>query len=250
MLTIGELAKRCNVSTSLLRYYEKEKLLLPSSRTDSGYRLYSEEAERTLRFIRNAQRYGFSLQDIRLIVGTEKGTRRDDRAVMELAQHRFLEIERRLTEMLVMRHELELFLDDLTDLVESNAGKKASQHYRDLVIQVCGHDEHNHRPSPLKKLVKRLNCNLAAKEWDKVFESLRGEHFHIWRDNDEYSVRFTCKEDNVRSALERIASGESDCEAHAQPEVIESEDGFVFRARGDNAFLYAQLFLTLEGGET
>lgn len=249
MLTIGELAKRCSVSTSLLRYYEKEELLLPSGRTDSGYRLYSEDAERTLRFIRNAQRYGFSLQDIRLIVGTDKGAKRDDRAVMELAQHRFLEIERRLTEMLVMRHELELFLDDLTDLVASNAGKKASQHYRDLVIQVCGHDEHGHRPSPLKKLVKRLNCNLAAQEWDKVFADLRGEHFHIWRDNDEYSVRFACKEAKVQRALERIARGESDCEAHAQPEVIESEDGFVFRARGENAFLYAQLFLTLENGE-
>ena len=246
MLSIGELAKRCNVSTSLLRYYEREKLLLPAGRTDSGYRLYAEDAERTLRFIRNAQRYGFSLQDIRLIVGAGDGGERSEADIMELAQHRFLEIERRVTEMLVMRHELELFLDDLTDLVDSNAGRKASKHYRDLVLQVCGHDEHAHRPSSLRKLVKRLNCNLASREWEEVFDDLRGEHFHIWRDDDHYSVRFTCKEPNVRRALERIAAGESDCEAHAQPEVFEGEEGFVFRARGENAFLYAQLFLALE----
>jgi len=36
-LTIGELAKRANVSTSLLRYYEKEQLLQPSGRTQAGY---------------------------------------------------------------------------------------------------------------------------------------------------------------------------------------------------------------------
>jgi MerR family Zn(II)-responsive transcriptional regulator of zntA len=246
MLSIGELAKRCNVSTSLLRYYEKENLLLPSGRTESGYRLYREDAERTLRFIRNAQRYGFSLQDIRLIVGGGEDGERDDVDIMVLARQRFLEIERRVTEMLVMRHELELFLDDLTDLVDSNAGKKASQHYRDLVVKVCGHDEHSHRPSSLRKLVKRLNCNLASEEWEEVFSDLRGEHFHIWRDDDVYSIRFTCKEPNVKRALERIAAGESDCEAHAQPEVFEREEGYVFRARGENAFLYAQLFLALE----
>ena len=67
-LTIGELAKRANVSTSLLRYYEKENLLRPAGRTEAGYRLYSPDAERRLRFIRSAQRYGFSLNDIRLIL--------------------------------------------------------------------------------------------------------------------------------------------------------------------------------------
>jgi MerR family Zn(II)-responsive transcriptional regulator of zntA len=249
MLSIGELAKRCNVSTSLLRYYEKEKLLLPSGRTDSGYRLYAEDAERTLRFIRNAQRYGFSLQDIRLIVGCGDEGERDDVDIMELAQQRFLEIERRVTEMLVMRHELELFLDDLTELVDDSAGKKASQHYRDLVGQVCGHDAHSGKRSSLSKLVQRLNCNLASREWDEVFSDLRGEHFHIWRDDDEYSIRFTCKGARVKRALERIAAGESDCEAHAQPEVVERDEGYVFRARGDNAFLYAQLFLALESSE-
>ncbi len=246
MLTIGELASRCRVSTSLLRYYEKEKLLLPSGRTDSGYRLYSEDAERTLRFIRNAQRYGFSLQEIRLIVGSGGGGQKSDADIMALAQQRFLEIERRVTEMLVMRHEMELFLDDLSDLVESSGGRKATRHYRDLVVQVCGHDKHGHRPSSLRKLVKRLNCNLAAGEWEEVFSDLRGEHFHIWRDDDEYSARFACGETKVKRALERIAAGESDCEAHSQPEVVEREGGFVFRARGKNAFLYAQLFLALE----
>ena len=149
---------------------------------------------------------------------------------MELAQQRFMEIERRITEMLVMRHELELFLDDLTAWVDQNAGRKASQHYRDLVVQVCGHEAHAGKRSSLSRLVKRLNCNLASEEWEAVFSDLRGEHIHIWRDGDEYSIRFACREPAVKRALERIAAGESDCEAHAQPEVLDHEEGYVFRA--------------------
>ena len=66
-LTIGQLAKRGKVSTSLLRYYEKEGLLEPVGRTAAGYRLYSPDSVRHLRFIRKAQRYGFSLNDIKLM---------------------------------------------------------------------------------------------------------------------------------------------------------------------------------------
>jgi DNA-binding transcriptional MerR regulator len=249
MLTIGELAKRGNVSTSLLRYYEKEKLLIPNSRTDSGYRLYSHESERTLRFIRSAQRYGFSLNDIRLIVSSNNSDDADDSEIMNIAEQRFLEIERRITEMLVLRHELELFLDDLTEHVDNNAGIEAGQHYRELVEEVCGPDHHHSRQSSLSKLVERLNCNLASEDWEQVFSELRGQHLHIWRDDDQYSIHFTTKAKAVKQALEKIAEGEHNCEAHLQPQVISTADGYLFHARGDNSFLYAQLFLALESSQ-
>jgi MerR family Zn(II)-responsive transcriptional regulator of zntA len=248
-LTIGELAKRGNVATSLLRYYEKEQLLMPSGRTESGYRLYSQDAERTLRFIRSAQRYGFSLSDIKLIVGTDKEDKNHGADIINIAEQRFLEIERRVTEMLVLRHELELFLDDLTIQVDSSAGKEAGEHYRELVEQVCGHEDHEHRPSSLSKLVNRLHCNLAREEWDSVFSDLRGTHLHIWRDEDTYSIQFASSSKKVKQALSTIAAGEQDCEAHQQPEVTKTNDGYLFRAKGDNAFLYAQLFLALEASE-
>lgn len=245
-LTIGELAKRGNVATSLLRYYEKEKLLMPSGRTESGYRLYSSDAERTLRFIRSAQRYGFSLTDIKLIVGADKEDPGHGADIISMAEQRFLEIERRVTEMLVLRHELELFLDDLTVQVDSRAGVEAGQHYRELVEQVCGHEGQENRPSSLSKLVQRMHCNLASAEWEEVFADLRGRHLHMWRDEDAYSIMFSSSAPEVKTALERIAAGESNCEAHLQPEVSTAEGGYLFRARGENAFLYAQLFLALE----
>jgi len=245
-LTIGELAKRANVSTSSLRYYEKEKLLSPSGRTDSGYRLYSAESERTLRFIRSAQRYGFSLNDIKLIVGADKSDAGHGEEIISIAKQRFLDIERRVTEMLVLRHELELFLDDLTRQVDTSAGKEAGEHYRELVEQVCSPGDHHSHKHSLGQLVERLNCNLASNEWEEVFADLRGKHLHIWRDEDVYSIQLSSKSKQVRDALQKIADGESNCEAHLQPEVTEIDEGYLFRARGDNAFLYGQLFLALE----
>ena len=248
-LTIGELAKRGNVATSLLRYYEKEKLLIPSGRTESGYRLYSSDAERTLRFIRSAQRYGFSLNDIKLIVGVDKKDKSHGASIINIAEQRFLEIERRVTEMLVLRHELELFLEDLTTQVDSSAGIAMGEHYRDLVEQVCGHEDNKTHQSSLKKLVKRLHCNLASDEWENVFSDLRNQHLHIWRDEDTYSIQFSSDSTTIKQALEKIAAGEQDCAAHLQPEVSKTNDGYLFRAKGDNAFLYAQLFLALESAE-
>ncbi len=62
--TIGRLAKTAGVNVQTVRYYERRKLLPPTSRMPSGYRLYSDEALRRLRFIRNAQALGFTLREI------------------------------------------------------------------------------------------------------------------------------------------------------------------------------------------
>ena len=121
LLTIGALAERAHVSTSMLRFYEREGLLRPQRRSASGYRLYGANAEQTLLFIRRAQRLGLSLQDIRTVLAGQRRNGIAGRTVVGIAEQRFLEIERRLTELLVLRHELELFLDDLARRVGRSA---------------------------------------------------------------------------------------------------------------------------------
>lgn len=63
-LTIGQLAKQVDVNIQTIRYYERLNLLGPSARKPSGYRLYGQEEERRLRFIKNAQALGFTLHEI------------------------------------------------------------------------------------------------------------------------------------------------------------------------------------------
>lgn len=62
--TIGKLAALAKVSADTLRYYEREKLMRPSAKSTSGYRLYDNEAVRRVQFIRHAQECGFTLAEI------------------------------------------------------------------------------------------------------------------------------------------------------------------------------------------
>ena len=242
-LTIGELAKLGGVATSLLRYYEKEGLLEPAGRTRSGYRNYSADSVRHLRFIRRAQRYGFSLNDIKMMRGAVHN-------IKAIAEQRFLDIERRVTKMLVLRRELGIFLGDLAGLIGKQAAEEVGSQYRDLMVQVCGHEHGDTSRSSLQMLTERMSCNLAKNEWDKLLTDLRGCHMHIWQEADAYSTLFIGSDEIVQKALQTLAKSESSCVAHEQPKVERSSDGILFTARGNNAFLYAQLFLALEAPES
>ena len=65
MFTIGKLAGLTNVSNDTLRYYEHEGLITPTAKSAAGYRLYDQDSVRRIRFIKHAQRCGFTLAEIR-----------------------------------------------------------------------------------------------------------------------------------------------------------------------------------------
>ena len=65
MFTIGELAKRSDVTADTLRYYEREKLIEPADKSPGGYRLYDKNSTTRVRFIKQAQSCGFALAEIR-----------------------------------------------------------------------------------------------------------------------------------------------------------------------------------------
>jgi MerR family Zn(II)-responsive transcriptional regulator of zntA len=71
MYRIGELAKQCEVKADTLRFYEKHGLLTPSSRSDSGYRLYNDNDVERLRFILRAKAVGFTLAEITELLSIE-----------------------------------------------------------------------------------------------------------------------------------------------------------------------------------
>ncbi len=63
-MRIGEVAERAGVNVQTLRYYERRGLLDPPPRTPSGYRIYSTETIKLVRFIKRIQELGFSLSDV------------------------------------------------------------------------------------------------------------------------------------------------------------------------------------------
>lgn len=68
MLTIGKLAALADVSTDTLRFYERERLLVPASKSAGGYRLYDDDAVVRLRFIKQARDCGFTLTEIQQLL--------------------------------------------------------------------------------------------------------------------------------------------------------------------------------------
>ena len=93
-LRIGEIAQRAGVSVGTIRYYEKRKLLPISPRSVGGFRLFAVETIERVRFIKQAQEMGFSLDEIRtLLTGGGVGACGQMR---DLLQAKLLEIRERM----------------------------------------------------------------------------------------------------------------------------------------------------------
>ena len=91
-LTIGGLAKICNVSISTVRYYQQIGLLAePLKPKHGGYRVYDESHIECLWQIRNTQSHGFSLKEIESIFEYIKNE--DCKSVKSLIDERMLTIQ-------------------------------------------------------------------------------------------------------------------------------------------------------------
>src|SRR5690349_2938936 len=91
---IGALAERAGVSIDTVRYYEKSGLLAPQARRPSGYRRYGDLQLSRLRFIRRAQSLGFTLKDIRELLGLS--SQRDVARVKRAAEKKLTEVEQKI----------------------------------------------------------------------------------------------------------------------------------------------------------
>ena len=106
-LKIGELAARCGVSRDTIRFYEREGLLPRPRRTPSQYRVYSDEDESRLLFIRQAQVLGLTLDDVRELVRFDQlRTPGQCRRVAGLLRQRVEAIDRKLVELKAFRRQL------------------------------------------------------------------------------------------------------------------------------------------------
>ena len=105
---IGEIAKRTGVSVETLRYYEKRRLLNAPARTEGGFRVYSAAAVHQVKFIKQAQSLGLTLDDIQQLTAGQ--LRRDHvpscRRVRDLLTRRIEDIDSRIKELREFRRTL------------------------------------------------------------------------------------------------------------------------------------------------
>lgn len=107
-MKIGEFAKMCGTKISVLRHYDREKLLEPQY-TDkfSGYRYYSSEQILTFYRINALKKAGFSLQEIKEII-TERKSNKEMNVIFSQKEKEFLDALKNLKEAKLMMTKLDI----------------------------------------------------------------------------------------------------------------------------------------------
>jgi len=111
-MRIGELSKNTGFQVETLRYYEKLNLLVPVSRTESGYREYDGESLKQLRFIKQAKSVGFSLSEISELLTLR--VERDQHScgdVKTIAEQKIKQIEKKIEELVFIKNALHKLTD-------------------------------------------------------------------------------------------------------------------------------------------
>jgi DNA-binding transcriptional MerR regulator len=110
---IGEIAERTGVSVETLRYYEKRRLLNAPARTSGGFRVYSDAVVHQVKFIKQAQSLGLTLDDIQQLAAGRLRTNHAPscRKVHDLLTRRIEDIDARIKELREFRRTLHEHLD-------------------------------------------------------------------------------------------------------------------------------------------
>jgi MerR family mercuric resistance operon transcriptional regulator len=97
--TIGRLSRQSGVNVETVRYYERIGLLPPAPRTEGGHRVYDEGQLRLLTFIRRSRELGFSLDQVRALLGLVEGGSYTCDEVRDLAQRHLDDVRRKIADL-------------------------------------------------------------------------------------------------------------------------------------------------------
>jgi MerR family transcriptional regulator, mercuric resistance operon regulatory protein len=116
-LTIGRIAAETGVGIEAIRYYHRRGLLPEPKRTDGRIRRYGPHEIERLRFIKSAQKIGFSLDEIGTLLQLDDGS--GCAQARKLASHKLEEVRSRLESLV----RLEQVLSELVGRCESSRGR-------------------------------------------------------------------------------------------------------------------------------
>jgi MerR family mercuric resistance operon transcriptional regulator len=115
--TIGALAQRTGIHLETIRYYQRRGLLEEPAKPPGGIRRYTDTHARRLRFIKDAQALGFSLEEVADLLALEDG--RQCREAGQLGAKKLATVRERLAQL----RRIERALAQLVSQCDVNRGK-------------------------------------------------------------------------------------------------------------------------------
>ena len=106
-MNIGKAADQAGLPTKTVRYYADIGLVLPSSRTQNGYRNYDISSIKKLIFVKRARSFDFSIKECRELLGLYEEKNRSSSDVKKIAIHHLEEIKRKEEDLMKLRIELD-----------------------------------------------------------------------------------------------------------------------------------------------
>lgn len=115
-LTIGAFAKAAGVNVETIRFYQRKGLLPEPDKPYGSIRRYAEADVARVKFVKSAQRLGFSLDEVAGLLMLDDGTHCDEARV--LAEHKLKDVREKLADL----HRIESVLARLVHDCCTNQG--------------------------------------------------------------------------------------------------------------------------------
>jgi Cu(I)-responsive transcriptional regulator len=110
-LTIGDMGKATGTKVETIRYYERIGLLPKPPRTMGNYRNYGQVELGRLSFIRRSRDLGFSLDQVRALLGLSDDRSCDCAGIDKIANEHLQEVDRKIADLKALRRELKAVID-------------------------------------------------------------------------------------------------------------------------------------------
>lgn len=98
-MRIGEVAADARVNIRTLRFYEREGVLPPPDRTQSGYRIYPPQTVGLLRFIKRAQSLGYTLREVKELLALREAGNASCEEVQRSASAKLDDVKGRIRQL-------------------------------------------------------------------------------------------------------------------------------------------------------
>ena len=98
-MNIGEASQLSGIQSKLIRHYEAIGLIPKVQRSGSGYRVYTESDVHILIFVKRARNLGFSMKEIKKLIGLWRNKTRKSSDVKNLVLHHIEDMEHKIQEL-------------------------------------------------------------------------------------------------------------------------------------------------------